>query len=168
MKNNVCQFDHKIRAVSLENLRAMCERTSGTCHVYSVDKVTANRVYVSYSNPDEYANDHPITAVLPSFPMYGPENPAVVLDALRFTGGTDSEDWQGFTPLFDCEPLWRNPDNGEWESEYEIRVRQNPEIAVKSQWDKDGCVQTWFASDGKTFPDYREAQAHACAMIRAK
>lgn len=163
------QFDWKKRIVSAENLRAMCDRISGTCHRFAVDRVTANRVHVRYSNPDEYGSDRPVTAVYPAYSQgQDTENPAVVLDLLRTTGGTDSEDWQAFEQINDCPVLWRNPNSGQWETEYEIRVRQYPDLAIRSEWDKDGCIQTWFAADGVAFSDYREAQDRAVAIAKAR
>lgn len=102
------QFDHNQRVVSLANLEAMCDRVSGTCHRYQVVKVTTNRVHVEYSNPDEYANDHPMLAVLPCWPadFNDKDNRAVVLTILRVVGDSwDGEGWQAFDPVMNCSPL---------------------------------------------------------------
>ncbi len=122
------QFDSKIRVVALANLNAMCKRTSGVCHRYTVTKVTPNRVHVTYSNPDEYGNESPITAEFPAYPsdFDGKDNPTVVLHIVRLTGARgDSEAWQSFCPLLDCPPLWRSPKYGadEWKTAEECKAQ---------------------------------------------
>lgn len=109
---NPSQFDHRVRVVSVENLRAMCERISGMVHCYSVTKVSRSRVHVEYSNPDEYGYARPITAVFPCYPSTfdGLENPSVVLEYLRVTERGDGESWQSFEQLRECVQLWRSPD----------------------------------------------------------
>lgn len=99
------QQDTKVRMVALTNLRAMCKRISGMCHRWEVTKVSRSRVHVTYSNPDEYGHERPVTAVYPCWPSKWPddaENPRVALAALRYTGGADSEDCQAFMALTDC------------------------------------------------------------------
>lgn len=162
------QFDHSVRIVSLANLEAMAKRISGVCHRFTVSNVSANRVYVTYSNPDEYGNESPITC---AFPRYagGFNSVAVVLEYVgRITGAQgDSEAWQAFEQIKDCPQLWRDPNSGEWKTEYEIRVAEYPQFAVKSQWDKNGCLQTWFADgDATGFADYREAQKRAIELCK--
>lgn len=109
------QFDLTERIVSVDNLRAMCARVSGMCHRFAVEKVSRSRVHVTYSNPDEYGNAQPITAIFPCYPSTfdGSDNPAVVLDALRVIDPGDTwagEAWQAFEPLMSCPMLWRSPD----------------------------------------------------------
>lgn len=122
------QYDNKQRIVALSNLRAMCKRTSGTCHRYTVTQVTPNRVHVEYSNPDEYANEHPMTAVFPAYPwpQDTPDACAVVLSVLRIIHDSwDGEGWQGFVPLLDCPPLFRSsPDSDDWRTREEIEASQ--------------------------------------------
>ena len=116
------QYDGKARVVALSNLRAMCDRVSGVCHRYHVVKVTANRVYVEYSNPNEYGTEYPITAVYPSFPS--DDGCFVVLDwMLRCTGAVDGDgsEEQAFDCLVTSETLWRsNPDKNDWRTQQEI------------------------------------------------
>lgn len=124
------QFDHQKRVVALSNLEAMCDRISGMCHKFSVVKVTQNRVYVEYSNPDEYGNARPIQAVFPAYPGYktfDADSMAVVLDAIRYTNctGIHEEDWQAFEQLYACPVLWRtNKDSNDWKTEDEIKAEK--------------------------------------------
>lgn len=116
------QSDTRERVVSLDNLKAMCERLSGVCHVYSVTVVSRSRVHVEYTNPDEYGSDYPMTAVFPCFPGEEPDNPRVLLSILRVLRDSwDGEGWQAFDPLVNCPTLWRDPD-GRWHSHSEIRT----------------------------------------------
>lgn len=123
------QFDHKVRIVSLANLCAMCERISGVSHVYQVSKVSRSRVHVTYSNPDEYGNPEPITAVFPCYPstFEGHDNPAIVLDCVRIIGGRDEYDpIQKFWNLIECPTLWRlGAETNDWQSHAEIRAAGN-------------------------------------------
>jgi hypothetical protein len=116
------QFDHQQRVVSLENLRAMCKRISGICHRYSIAKVSQNRVYVEYSNPNEYGTEYPVTAVFPCYPN-DKDNTCVVMDILKvFCDNSLSKDgWQFFDLLMDCPHLWRNPEDSKvWRTTEEI------------------------------------------------
>ena len=116
------QSDSKMRVVSLENLKAMCEERSGCyCHKYWIEKVSRSRVHVGYSNEDEYANSHPMYAVFPCYPngfQDNKDNPNVVLDFLNIVHDyEDGEGWQNFTYLLDCPVLWRDPENDTWKAE---------------------------------------------------
>lgn len=130
------QSDQKIRVVALSNLRAMCERVSSTYHRYSVVSVSRSRVHVEYSNPDEYGNEHPMTAVFPNYTTQWPKQdegtPFIVLDILRVLhDNCDGEGWQAFEPLLGCPTLWRSPVvehpgvPDRWETHHEINVRLN-------------------------------------------
>jgi hypothetical protein len=121
------QQDSRLRVVALDNLRAMCEHASGRAHTFQVSKVTRSRVHVTYSNPDEYGNAQPVTAVFPCYPSGWPDdaedNPRVVLDAVRVIG----DDSQGAAyPAIDadiiCGPtLWRtNPTANDWRTHRQI------------------------------------------------
>ena len=111
------QFDGNRRVVSLSNLKAMCERVSGTCHRFAVSKVSRSRVHVEYSNPDEYGNEDPMTAVFPCYPSF--DTVAVVLDIVRVINDTwHGEGWQSFDVLMDCEWLWYDPETNEWQSRW--------------------------------------------------
>lgn len=119
------QSDHKERVVAVSNLEAMCDRVSGTCHRFTVSKVSRSRVHVEYSNPDEYGNETPMTAVFPCYPNpFEAENPFVVLSVIRVIGDNwDGEGWQAFQQLMDCPTLWRSgPDANDWRSHAEIRA----------------------------------------------
>ena len=129
--NRVCvmktQFDSQIRVVSLENLKAMCERVSGVCHRYAVSKIGPTRVRVAYSNPDEYANESPIEAEFPCYPsdFDGQDNPSVVLHMVRLiVARGDTKAWQSFQPLLDCPQLWRTPHYGadKWQTAKECKT----------------------------------------------
>lgn len=125
------QFDGRIRAVAVSNLKAMCARVSGTCHRFAVEKVGASVVTISYSNPDEYGNERPILLTLPivrKAPKDDPDGATVLLDlgySGRMTGpgcGTHGgEEWQCFYPLVECPQLWRSPHDGSWATEDEIK-----------------------------------------------
>lgn len=118
------QMDQRTRIVALANLHAMCERASGMCHRYEVSKVSRSRVHVTYSNPDEYGNDRPVTAVFPALPGFAgdPDNLQVVIGKmLRTIGGTDEYDYQAFDAIV-CSPvLYRYPSYGmdEWSTRQE-------------------------------------------------
>lgn len=124
------QTDQRIRCVALSNLRAMCERVSGMCHSFDVDEPgdSARYVRVTYSNPDEYGCNYPMTALYPIVTRYP--------DALNHSGGPlvalhiervehdswDGEGWQAFQPIEDCPELWRNPKTGGWATREEIEA----------------------------------------------
>ena len=97
--------DGMYRVVSLDNLVAMCEAASGTCHRYWIAKVSRSRVHIGYSNPDEYGGDAPMFAILPCFPSGWPgdaENPRVLIHCMLVVGDSwNGEGWQAF------EPVWR-------------------------------------------------------------
>ena len=107
------QFDHELRIVSPDNLRAMCAYASGMCHTYKVEKVTKNFAWVTYSNPSEYGTPRPVTALFPVIP-YSKES-AVVLTIHEIKNETDSEDWQYFNVIIDAEfMMFRNPQDDLW------------------------------------------------------
>lgn len=117
------QEDRRVRMVALVNLKAMADRVSGTCHRYEVTKITRSRIHVTYSNPDEYGNEHPMTMVMPCIPSHWPEdeeNPRVLLYCLRVIDDNwDGEGWQAFDVLLDCPTLWRGEDG--WKSHQDLR-----------------------------------------------
>ena len=122
------QQDYSVRVVALTNLRAMCERVSGMCHRFEIEKVSRTRCYVSYSNPDEYGHESPMIAVFPIYPSgwaEDAENPRVVLEILTVQRDNwHGEGWQAFSELLDCPELFRS-ENG-WETEAEIIDRRYP------------------------------------------
>ena len=119
------QSDSQVRVVALSNLYAMCTRLSGVCHRFTVTRIAANRASVEYSNPDEYGNEHPMTAVYPSWTVKG-EGTYVALNLIAVLRDVwDGEGWQAFTPLIDCPELFRtNPDSETWYSRAEWEVLQ--------------------------------------------
>lgn len=130
------QFDNSVRVVSLDNLRAMCERISGVCHRYSVVKVSRSRVHVEYSNPDEYGTARPMVAVFPCYPSTFDcyDNPAVVIEYIRIMqDNQDGEGWQSFECLRDCPQLFRGPD-GQWSTREEIYAKQSDKREKPSYW----------------------------------
>lgn len=135
------QQDTKVRMVALENLKAMCKKISGVCHRFWVEKVGQNRVYVCYSNPDEYGNEAPITAVFPCYSSGWKEdedNPRVVLEPIKYTGGRDEEDWQAFFQLYDCPTLWRHSDI--WLTHKEIVNQAKQDGRELPEQRGDSCV----------------------------
>ena len=124
------QFDWNKRVVSLENLKAMCQRVSGTmCHQFWVESVSRSRCKIGYSNENEYASEFPIYVVFPVYPSGSRkedlENPCIILDPIRVihNPGNDwhGEEYQAFECLFDCPTLWRDPVTQEWSTEEELR-----------------------------------------------
>jgi len=111
--------------VALSNLEAMCEHVSGTCHRYSVSYVSPGQhwVKVDYSNPDEWGNESPMTAVFPAFRSPWPgdkDNPRVVLTIIRIVRDNwHGEGHQAFEPLLACPALFRNGLDGEWKTREE-------------------------------------------------
>jgi len=107
------QQDNPVRMLALDNLRAMCEHVSGTCHRYWIEKVSRSRVHVGYSNPDEYGHENEMYLVLPSFPSPWPEdkdNPRVLVEPMRVINDTwDGEGHQAFDSLWDHYAV-RGPD----------------------------------------------------------
>ncbi len=115
------QGDTNERVVYLDNLEAMCKQVSGMAHRFWVEKVTRARVYVAYSNPDEYGNENAFLAVFPLIPANAGDenrdNPRVVLtimDTKYEPSNHHGEGWQCFQLLMDCPVLWRNPETKQW------------------------------------------------------
>ena len=117
------QQDTRVRMVALVNLEAMCKRVSGMCLRYWVSKVTANRVYVTYSNPDDYGTEFPMVAVFPCYKSGWPEdkdNPRVVLEFLGVQHDNwHGEGWQAFQVLLDCPALFLGAEGGTWKTREE-------------------------------------------------
>lgn len=159
-------YDHPIRVVSLANLQAMCSRVSGTCHRYVIDGMTAHRVRVSYSNPDEYGNPCPVIAHLPTYPG-SPDLPFVVLDPVRWTGGRkdDDEAWQAFDVLWECPTLYPSIETGEWQTELEILQKQFPGQEISSKW-LDGGSRQIFLYQGQEYTQRSKAEEAALNTLR--
>ena len=122
------QADIQIRAVSLANLLAMCDRASGHCHRYHVSNVSRSRVHVEYSNPNEYGAEYPITAVFPCIPNgFEADNPYVLIgEVLRVIPDRDGdgEGHQYFYPITDGPQLWRTaPHATDWQTAEEIAAK---------------------------------------------
>lgn len=124
------QFDNQTRIVALSNLEAMCQRVSGMCHRYEVTKVSRSRVHVTYSNPNEYGSEYPMTAIFPSYPsgndtLNHQASPCVVLDIMRVVNDSwDGEGWQAFEVLLNCPTLYRCNET-EWKTVEEINGNQS-------------------------------------------
>lgn len=94
------------------------------CHRFEVSKVSRSRVHVTYSNPNEYGSEYPMTAIFPCYPSGNDTlgftaSPNVVLDILRVMGDNwNGEGWQAFQPLLDCPTLWRGPTGDTEESRW--------------------------------------------------
>ena len=56
-----------VKHVELHTLMATAKAQSGECHRFTVERTSEHRVRVTYSNPDEYALSHPITAFYPCY-----------------------------------------------------------------------------------------------------
>lgn len=165
------QFDHNQRVVSLANLEAMCDRVSGTCHRYQVVKVTTNRVHVEYSNPDEYANDRPMLAVLPCWPadFNDKDNRAVALTILRVVGDSwDGEGWQAFDTVFDCRPLYRHcaDASAPWQTTYEILVEHYPQFKVTRACPVNDSSPNRYHVRGELFESWDDATDYATGLMQ--
>jgi hypothetical protein len=57
----------KPRLIEVNTLKAMAKVQSGMAHRYTVERTSDHRVRVTYSNPDEWGSEHPITAFYPCF-----------------------------------------------------------------------------------------------------
>jgi hypothetical protein len=79
--------------VGLANLAAMCKHVSGVCHRFTMDEPSksARFVRVTYSNPDEYGNDRPVTALYPLIrDCYGKGEHTAILKIHRVINASDS------------------------------------------------------------------------------
>lgn len=56
-----------LTTIELASLAAWCKTQSGVCHRYTVERTSDHRVLATYSNPDEYGYDNPISCYLPCF-----------------------------------------------------------------------------------------------------
>jgi hypothetical protein len=122
------QFDYNCRVVSQSNLEAMCERISGVCHNYYLEELTSTRAGVVYSNPDEWGQDHPMTAYLPVF--WRDEVPYIVLDIVDMRGDEFGDGDQFFHPLLDCPELYR-VDDQQWVTKEEADTLLVTQRAVR-------------------------------------
>jgi hypothetical protein len=102
--------------VSLNVLQEACRRVSGTCHRFDVE-TSRNRAYLTYSNPDEYASEFPMTAVLPLWVSDWPEKDyaTIVLTILRVKNDNwNGEGWQAFDGVLDVARRLTRGREGEW------------------------------------------------------
>lgn len=123
------QADDEIRVVALSNLRAMCEYVSGVCHRWHVSRITKSRVYVTYTNPDEYGTEHPVTAAFPCYPSgfaKGDDGLLIVLDVVKVTSGRDEYDpVQFFWPIIDGPKMFRANETAPFEPFVESGQQDN-------------------------------------------
>lgn len=122
------QADFKARVVALSNLAAMTIEVSGEANKYWIEKVSRSRVWVGYSNANEYGVERPFFGVYPCYPNPWGEvgNPYVVLDLIRIAGNDkrddpgDNDAAQDLEPLTDSPTLFRDPNTGEWKPEPQL------------------------------------------------
>ena len=128
IEHDFFQCDWKDRVVALTNLEAMCEHVSGTAHRYWVSNVGEHTVRVTYSNPDEWGAEDPVTVILPCYRMRvlttNPDIPLVVLNILKMIND-QGEVWQAFDAVFNCPTLWRDPETKEWIETTEPKEKLN-------------------------------------------
>ena len=100
--------DTKTRIVSLNVFEKRLDEISGTCHRFHVSRLTSHRVYVEYSNPNEYGSEFPMIAV---YPCYKSGNfVSVVAEILNVVHDNwNGEGWQAFDQIFDFEEHSVNP-----------------------------------------------------------
>ena len=92
------KINSQYRVVDIETLKDACKAVSGTCHRFWVERETKNRVYVAYSNPDEYARETPMDWNT----MFGKKTAHIVLDFADVQHDNwDGEGWQAFEPIKD-------------------------------------------------------------------
>lgn len=56
-----------LTVIELASLAAYCKTHSGVAHRYTVERTSGHRVMATYSNPDEWGNDQPMSCYLPCF-----------------------------------------------------------------------------------------------------
>jgi hypothetical protein len=124
------QFDQSVRVVSIRNLRAMCARVSGHCHTFIADDParymtpagSVLSVRVEYSNPTEYGNPEPIATIYPIAYIFGPDDPAVILQGIAWQDDYINPDdvgldgmFQAFDALEACPHLFASsPHSDDW------------------------------------------------------
>lgn len=100
----------KVNIVTMAQMEKVCNDISGTCHRFWIHKVTKNRVYIAYSNPDEYANENPMYAVFPIYPGHEKDNENIVLDIIDVKRDyPDGEGWLNFMQIMDFDLSKSNP-----------------------------------------------------------
>jgi hypothetical protein len=103
------KWNHKIPMVSLNVLQKATEVASGVvCHQYHAEQVSPTRVELTYSNEDEWACEHPMTAVYPCVVSkeFSEKITLVFGHLLRVKGdGWDGEGWQAFEGVWSDETL---------------------------------------------------------------
>lgn len=120
------QYDAKVRLVGLSNLKAMCRRLSGVSHRYGVTQITPTRVWVEYSNPDEYGSADPVAIALPAFEDKELQTILVLFYIIGTKNAGAVDDlWQAYIPLWDCPEIFRPwRDSEEWLTKAEWDARQ--------------------------------------------
>ena len=118
------QFDHKLRIVSIPNLKAMCEHLSGTCHRFFLDSVKGKYARVMYNNPDEYGHKSPIVALFQVIEHCGTIGAILTIDKV-VNCPNDCEDWRAFEQLLECPTVWRL---GAGAKEWRTQVQRQEEL----------------------------------------
>ena len=76
-------------------------QASGIVHRYWVERESANRITLAYSNPDEYGNDEPVFVCYPTFKDAGWKMQVIVVWPTSVTGGRDEQDRDAVCEDFD-------------------------------------------------------------------
>lgn len=121
-----------VRIVSADQLRAMCDRASGTAHTFALD-MGKTRATITYSNPDEYGSARPFALRLPIIQAFGA--PQVVLQHASEAGpGLDEHDRDACYQAVDAAvlsapDLYPVPDSSDWETMHERLQRKGDALA---------------------------------------
>jgi len=88
------------RCIEINTLKAMAKVQSGMAHRFTVERTSEHRARVTYSNPDEWGGECPITAYFPCFK--GAFDAWWVVDEItKIEGGRNTEErelvWQALT-----------------------------------------------------------------------
>jgi hypothetical protein len=129
MTNRPTSQDNDVRMVAFVNLKAMCERASGTGHRYGceITNKAQTRVRVWYDDgTDTHWLDFP--AIPSDWDDDRSGNPRVFLEVV---GGSKDADLDAFWPVTNSPKLWRNPDDNTWATRQEIDA------------DKPSGLRTW-------------------------
>ena len=68
------------------------DAASGVCHRFWVERESANRILVAYSNPNEYGTEEPVFVYYPTFTDNALGIQVIVVWATHVTGGRDKFD----------------------------------------------------------------------------
>lgn len=122
------QFDSAVRVVSVENLKAMCDQVSSVSHKYWVEPPTKAGQFVrlTYSNPDEHAHWHRMTAWLPRF-FHGKAELVVLMVVNVVHDNWEGEGWQAFETVLSYPALYRDR-QGVWKINGSLPLSEVPHV----------------------------------------